>query len=541
MDAEAQQVIDQVANSSEAAEKKRRTSKRYKRKPTWLKEVPANAEDDEPLREGKRAKRENEDEFNPEAEEKPKTPEDPNKPKKFYERKPRRRVITRRIHGQLPPETVRALRTVDWRELDFIGMEIKGANEIKEEAFTFEELNKQLNEGELKGRHPLFLFMGAQPFTVEGTVIVKNIPYVVVIDCAKPPSNKVAVASIQSGGEKVESFSKWHLAYVPYLPKRFSFATADTPSQLHTLKWEARRVVVSKFDQEKAHKVSLLLPYELLPRSLEDYPLEKRLAEVKNVELRFKAENGHEFDICWDKDTHHLVVDIDSLLEEEKLPETERPRIKAALKEAFEKKRQEVRDKFNAEKSALESLKTEEYEALKNIKLYKFYPEHPSLDIRPYMVANINRYYGDAHKVFPVLPDMNSTKSTTSSTSSNSVTSNGKAETVQQFSTSQFSVPNFAVNSTSTSTPSSGFVFPTTTRTPTATEGFVFPGSTTGGGFTFQAPVVNTNTNTQATGFVFNTSTAQSSQPSDSWKCACCEAINLSKDKACVVCMTVRK
>jgi hypothetical protein len=39
--AEAQQVIDQLANASEAAEKKRRISKRYKRKPTWLKEAPA--------------------------------------------------------------------------------------------------------------------------------------------------------------------------------------------------------------------------------------------------------------------------------------------------------------------------------------------------------------------------------------------------------------------------------------------------------------------------------------------------------------------
>jgi hypothetical protein len=41
-------------------------------------------------------------------------------------------------------------------------MEIKGANEIKEEPFTFDEMNKQLNEGELKGHHPLYLFMGAQ-------------------------------------------------------------------------------------------------------------------------------------------------------------------------------------------------------------------------------------------------------------------------------------------------------------------------------------------------------------------------------------------
>jgi len=532
--AEAQQVIDQLANASEAAEKKRRISKRYKRKPTWLKEAPANPEEDEPQREGKRAKRENEDEFNPEVEEKPKTADDPAKPKKFYERKSRKRVITRRIHGQLPPETVLALRTVDWKELDFIGMEIKGANEIKEEPFTFDEMNKQLNEGELKGHHPLYLFMGAQPFTVEGTVIVKNIPYIIIIDCAKPPSNKVAVASIQSGGERIESFSKWHLAYVPYLPRRFSYATADTPPQLHTLKWEARRTVVNKFDQEKAHKVSLLLPYELLPRSLEDYPLEKRLGEVKNVDFKFKAENGHEFDIVWDKDTHHLVVDIDSLLEEEKLPETERPRIKAALKEQFEKKRQEVRDKFNAEKSELEALKKEEYEALKNIRLYKFYPEHPSLDIRPFMVANINRYYGDAHKVFPVVPDMVASKSSTSTSTSS--TSNGKEE-ILPISTQQFSVPTFTVNNSVTSAPSTGFVFPTTSA---PTSGFVFP--TTGNtGFTgFQAPIV-TSTSTPSTGFVFNPSATQSTQSSDQWKCACCEAMNSSKEKACVVCMTTRK
>lgn len=54
---------------------------------------------------------------------------------------------------------------------------------------------------------------------------MKNIPYIVAIDCRKPPSGRVAVTSIQSGTEVIEPISRWHLSWIPYMPRKFAYAT----------------------------------------------------------------------------------------------------------------------------------------------------------------------------------------------------------------------------------------------------------------------------------------------------------------------------
>lgn len=76
-------------------------------------------------------------------------------------------------------------------------------------------------------------------------------------------------------------------------------------------------------------------------------------------------------------------------MEENKIPESEADKVKEAIKAAFQEKRQKEREQYDQQQAKVKDLTQEAREALKNIRLLKFYPTHPTLDVKAFAVSFI--------------------------------------------------------------------------------------------------------------------------------------------------------
>jgi hypothetical protein len=301
--------------------------------------------------------------------------------------------------AEIPAE----MKKLNWRELSIIGIEEGAEDEIHKKKWEFPELQEALETGFLSNKkYPLYVFMGAQPVSL-GSDNVFNVPYVVVVDCAVPLCDRIAYTSIQSASEEIVPMKSARVSWTPYRPKGFE-NRPELPSQIIYLAVERRRVSKEKLNAERLHKLSFLLPYELLPQTFENESLEQKLEGVRTVDFVYKTKDGRKVEFNWDKDIHFLSKgDLKMMMEEEKIPESEHDEVKAKLKEAFEKKRAVIKKDHEEKQKILASYSPKHIEALKNIKIYKFYPTCPGYNIKKFMVPVVNRYFGDATKVLPVV------------------------------------------------------------------------------------------------------------------------------------------
>lgn len=424
------------------------------------------------------------------------------------------------------------MRQMDWRDLDFIGMELKGTEEIYDQEFHFPEFERELESGVLSNRpYPLYIYMSAQPINQTGPggehVGVVNIPYIVVIDCAKPPCGRIALSSIQFGQEVIEPAHRFHLSWVPYFPHEMT-GVVEAPVQLHKLAWYARKPVVELFSTEQKHHVSLLMPYELLPQVFDMKTLQDLHREATCVAFEHTAESGQKVEIVWDKEVHRLKIDLDIIIEDEKLDPSEKPRIEEGLRKRFEAAREAITKRYNEQKAEISALSATDDAALRNMKVYKFYPTHEDLALGPYMTNVINRYYGKATRVFPDLPELDCHAEAKLLFETNAKILKQKeeeaAKTAQPVQGGFFFTPTDANNEKKGDTV---FQVPAATPTPAA------PGFSSGGFFSA--------TSISPASFMSQPEKKEvSPSASSGWKCSCCEAENVQSAASCTSCWANR-
>jgi hypothetical protein len=297
-------------------------------------------------------------------------------------------------------EAKRLLRKLDWRDLTFIGVEVGSIPSIYKDKFTFPELKKALKDGELSNLgHPMYMFMGAQPIEYGGRTL--NIPYIVVIDSEAPPPSRIAHCSIQGQNESIIDMKNVRMGWVPYVPKKFpqSLIKDKLPIQIYTLNWYGRTAKSSKLTEDRARWLEYLIPYIRLPQMVESIP-EPKDTDVKNVNFTWKYQDK-KYEVVYDKEMDTLPEFIPTFLEDNKLPESAGPELKQALKDAFQKAREQARADYQSLQDEVNKLPDRAKQAYRNIKLYKFYPTHPDINIRRYIDKKINRYFGSATRVFP--------------------------------------------------------------------------------------------------------------------------------------------
>jgi len=229
----------------------------------------------------------------------------------------------------------------------------------------------------------------------------------------------------------------------------------------------------------------------------------------------------------------------------------EYPLILAALKKSFDREREKVAEEMKFKEDFLNNLKPEHSKRLDDeLKVYKFYPEHSTKDLKGSRVPKVNRYYGNAYKIFPTAPadpqhdlpvpgSSNGNASATAPATTTATTGftfdgntsftptfgNGGGFTFNPTTAASSSVkmldikgPSILKDSGSSSTASSGFSIPVGGFNIGSTS-FVPPASGVGG-FVFKPPTAEDNAN--------------------KWKCAACEEMNDNSKNSCDTCMSAK-
>jgi hypothetical protein len=182
----------------------------------------------------------------------------------------------------------------NWRDLDFIGMELPGIKEILEEKFEFPDLERELADGVLsKGPFPIYMFMAAQrksllllsiksPFIFDSNSIGRRCEEYSLYRCHCMRKSTIGpnffnIHSKQRGNysssQKISHeldtiFSK--IISQPVLTILLNIILisfiirAELPAQIYTLSFEGRKTVIDKLSKEQKHKISLLMPCNII-------------------------------------------------------------------------------------------------------------------------------------------------------------------------------------------------------------------------------------------------------------------------------------
>jgi len=298
------------------------------------------------------------------------------------------------------------LREVDWRELSFVGAELASIPGMRKEPFEFPALEKELKEGVLANKnHPIYIFLVCEPVYCDDQVV--PVPVIIAFDSTVPPPSLYAHDSVQSqesssralnalGGRPID-MRQAQLAWVPYVPEGLEEAayTRGVHIPVTCLTWGGRSARTKKMNEDQLHYIEYINPYILIPKHCAS--LTK--PEVLSVNFTWKYE-GKSIEMIYDKEVDTIPEFQADIIEKYQLDEKAKGPIKDALKEAFVKARADCDAQWNELQSHLAALSPSHKAALDSAKVYKFYPSSYKIDLTPFRAPKVNRYYGNADKVF---------------------------------------------------------------------------------------------------------------------------------------------
>eukprot|EP01118_Nematostelium_gracile_P009388 TRINITY_DN3158_c0_g1_i2.p1 TRINITY_DN3158_c0_g1~~TRINITY_DN3158_c0_g1_i2.p1 ORF type:complete len:786 (-),score=309.43 TRINITY_DN3158_c0_g1_i2:117-2387(-) len=305
-------------------------------------------------------------------------------------------------------------KDLDWRDLPLIGVEEKDKENIYGGDFKFDHLIEALKHGILSdGPHPKYMFMGAQPIdgmSKENQVI--NIPYIVVISSRRPPSEQIAITSVQSGTETVIPGRIPGFSYHPYVPRAMqkSYKLGE-PTPIHYLADVRRDAVYHRMNEQEQYNYALMMPYELFPNDVRKSWIKLREVLKKRLSVEVKIPRKQRWNarkprppatLIWDFECHRSAIHLEDMLKQEGCDFSEEGR-KAAFElimEAGRKKLDEMKEDYLRKKKQIKAMSKEDKKALNETRLYKYYPTSETIrTIHLFKKNTINRFYGNADAV----------------------------------------------------------------------------------------------------------------------------------------------
>jgi hypothetical protein len=226
------------------------------------------------------------------------------------------------------------------------------------------------------------------------TARVIHIPAVVAVTSPFPPSNKIGIKSVQREEELIVPMKEMKMDWIPFLPSSNLCAVERSSPHIFTLKCTQRRAALKQLHQERIKKYEYCLPYIYSPLKEDD------AVEDSIVSIMYPFENEAQPPVVCEFDWEFDEFDefVSNL---EGLPESEREKFMAFLKERVGTERKKVREAKQARKKALEEMSQDLLLGFQNMKFFKFYPvqsdKYP--DISEMKSSFINRYYGRATEV----------------------------------------------------------------------------------------------------------------------------------------------
>ncbi|KAG2310583.1 hypothetical protein Bca52824_022140 [Brassica carinata] len=281
-----------------------------------------------------------------------------------------------------------------WKAAFPVGTEFEHLDAIYGFNWDFKNLEEALEEGGFLHGKKVYVFGFAEPQHFKEQEHLLHVPTVIVIDSTIEPSNKLAIASIQSAREETITMKEMRMGWFPYIPLQERDKQIErTNSLIFTLCCNQRRASLRNMKVERVKKFEYCLPYFSKPSREED-----ELPQSTVVDLLFPSDPPVYCVFDWEFDD--LEEFTNERIGEGVLSEEQRDEFKEFVKESVRAVRRANREARDARRREVEEMSQETRQVFENMKVYKFYPQNsPDFARNMQKVRFINRYYGNAHQV----------------------------------------------------------------------------------------------------------------------------------------------
>lgn len=300
---------------------------------------------------------------------------------------PRKRPLPKEVYEEI------------WTDVFFAGTEWTQLKEVEEFDWDFDHLDDALNQdGDLEGKQvhlfgvtePQLVQMSAED--VKGTIV--PVPAIVAVECERPPPSLVGIKSVQRTEEEIIPMRSLKMSWHPYVPEKLIGSRRFKP-RVHVLKCEQRRARLVNMTEAAVHKYDYVLPYLIRPDQEDDLTLETDVQVLVDIEGR-KAPLMMQYDFELDDLDEFVEEQIkDNDLEKSKHDEV----IRSAIKEAVRNTKRKFKEEKAARKKRVDDIPQEVKDAIKKMRVYKFYPQNEIPDLSSVKSKFVNRYYGQANEL----------------------------------------------------------------------------------------------------------------------------------------------
>jgi len=285
----------------------------------------------------------------------------------------------------------------DWRQICLCGTEWELIESVYKEDWNFDKLEEAIITGELKDQnYPIYLFGTTEPQLVnkiDGKTSVILIPTITaIVNSPIPPPPQLGIKSIQRVEEEMVTMQSMKMDWVPYVPKTWNKPLDRFKPSIFYLHCSQRMKALKNLKLERRKRFEYCLPFIYLPHK-DDGDADTTVnvvREINNKPLMFDFD--YEMDILDDF--------VEDLITENEFSVDLKDTIKEAIKEEIKITKTKNNEKKEEKKKFLAGYSPLQIENLKEIKFYKYYPTNEKYDISQYKSGFINRYYGNANKVF---------------------------------------------------------------------------------------------------------------------------------------------
>lgn len=225
--------------------------------------------------------------------------------------------------------------------------------------------------------------------TINGKETSTPIPHIVAVVGDIPPPSMLGITSVQRQNEEILPMKDMKMSFTPFKSKDLKLKGLNA----QILTCNARKTRISKLGEEERVKYDYCLPYIFLP--------DKQEAIEKNTEVLVQVTiGGKGLSLDYDYEMDELDEFVEETAKNYSLSDEDKKFVEKAIQDEVKASKEKLKKEKELRKAKIESFTTEEREALKNIKFFKFYPQNKDIDLSNLKSPFINRYYGKATKVF---------------------------------------------------------------------------------------------------------------------------------------------
>lgn len=285
-----------------------------------------------------------------------------------------------------------------WKEVYLAGTEWDQLKLVYSVDWDFDHLDEALTEGDLVDK-TVYLFGATEPQLLmrdekdeKGDVIPVPVIVAVVIDV--PPPSTVGLKSVQRTREEIVPMANLRMGWHPYAPDNVAHSRRFQRN-VHILKCNERKARLRNMVDAEVHQYDYVLPYFFKPDQVEDATEDtvvQVLAELDGLKAPLICEFDYELD-----DFKEFVQETikDNELDADKHTEA----LKTAIRDAVKATKLKYKAEKEERKKRINAISPEEREAIKSMKLLKFYPLNEWPDVSKIKSPFVNRYYGRATEV----------------------------------------------------------------------------------------------------------------------------------------------